>query len=104
MSEQRKAPGPRVGAGAPAPRPPTLPPGPIATTKTKRRSGPKSKSSPYVSSCRKLEQCASWQHVQVWRQRACTFVWLSTQPARSLLLQIGVTQYKRTGNWEAHIW
>ncbi|KAL4436679.1 hypothetical protein ABPG75_003818 [Micractinium tetrahymenae] len=64
MSEQGKAPGPRVGAGAPAPRPTAPPPGPVATTKTKRRSGPKSKSSPFI----------------------------------------GVTQYKRTGNWEAHIW
>lgn len=84
-----------------------------AATKKKRRSGPRSRSSPYVSVAG-----AGWQQGKqvLSRQPASCHILRAARPAHaqmslpaslpaaSLLLKTGVTQYKRTGNWEAHIW
>lgn len=55
-----------------------------------------------VSSC-KLEQAIA-ERLPPRRAAAVVPTAAPTAPAVLPLPQTGVTQYKRTGNWEAHIW
>lgn len=66
--------------------------------KVKRRSGPRSRSSPYKGKQKPKKRFSASFSAELRRTR-CKHECLPvvTSPA-------GVTQYKRTGRWEAHIW